>query len=250
MPSALSVAAFSAGLFSLASAHGYVAGVEVNGGAWIQGCNPNWYYQPAGTAPVTPGWQALNQDDGFVAPSAYGTSDIACHKSAKPGGAYIDANPGDTLTIFWNTWPDTHKGPVMNYLANCDGECTTATAAGLTFEKLTEGAWISGNDPGTWVTDTLIAANFSSTLVIPSTLAAGNYVLRHEIIALHAASSVDGAQNYPQCLNLKIGGSGSTALPAGESATSFYTETDPGILFNLYTDFTSYTIPGPAVWSP
>ena len=84
---------------------------------------------------------------------------------------------------------------------------------------------------------------------IPSGLAPGNYVLRHEIIALHSAGSANGAQAYPQCLNLKIGGSGSSALPAGTPATSLYTAEDPGILFSLYGAFDSYPIPGPEVWS-
>jgi lytic cellulose monooxygenase (C1-hydroxylating) len=121
MPSLFTIAAFSLPLFQLASAHGYVAGIKVNQGAWIDGANPNWYYQPAGTAPQTPGWQALNQDNGFVAPDAFTTADIACHKSAKPGQKYIEATSGDILTLYWNTWPDTHKGPIINYLAKCSG---------------------------------------------------------------------------------------------------------------------------------
>ncbi|KAI1123015.1 lytic polysaccharide monooxygenase [Nemania abortiva] len=249
MPSFSTIAAFSLPLIQLASAHGYVSGIKVNQGAWIAGSNPNWYYQPAGTAPKTPGWQALNQDNGFVSPDAYTTSDIACHKSATPGQTYIQANAGDTLTLYWNTWPDTHKGPIINYLAKCSGECTAATPGGLSFTKISQSAYLSGSNPGTWVTDTMIAQNFTSDVKIPSSLAAGNYVLRHEIIALHSAGSANGAQSYPQCLNIKVGGSGSTALPAGEAATKFYTPTDPGILFNLYTTFSSYSIPGPSVWT-
>jgi hypothetical protein len=121
MPSILSIAASSLALVQLVSAHGYVSGIKVNQGAWIAGTNPNWYYQPAGTAPQAPGWQALNQDNGFVEPNSFTTTDIACHKSAKAGQTYISANPGDVLTLYWNTWPDTHKGPVINYLAKCSG---------------------------------------------------------------------------------------------------------------------------------
>lgn len=80
MHSTLSIAAFAAPLLQLASAHGHVAGVKVNGGAWVQGCDPNWYYQPSGSAPNTPGWKALNQDNGFVSPDAFKSSDIACRK--------------------------------------------------------------------------------------------------------------------------------------------------------------------------
>lgn len=74
-------------------------------------------------------------------------------------------------------------------------------------------------------------------------------MIRHEIIALHGAQSDNGAQNYPQCLNIKVGGSGTVSVPTGTAGTSLYKRTDPGILFNLYTTFTSYTIPGPAVWT-
>lgn len=43
------------------------------------------------------------------------------------------------------------------------------------------------------------ANNNTGSLTIPSDLKAGNYVLRHEIIALHSAGQEDGAQAYPQC---------------------------------------------------
>lgn len=48
----------------------------------------------------------------------------------------------------------------------------------------------------------LIKNNFSWDLTIPN-LAPGNYVVRHEIIALHAAGQANGAQSYPQCINRK-----------------------------------------------
>ena len=83
--------------------------------------------------------------------------------------------------------------------------------------------------------------------MVPSTLAPGNYVFRHEIIAMHGAGSQNGAQNYPQCFNIEITGSG-TDNPEGVLATEFYTATDPGILFNPYTTLTSYDIPGPPLY--
>ena len=71
-------------------------------------------------------------------------------------------------------------------------------------------------------------------------------MLRHEIIALHGAQSANGAQAYPQCVNLKVTGSGSN-VPAGVAGTSLYTATDPGILFNPYVSSPVYTVPGPAL---
>lgn len=80
----------------------------------------------------------------------------------------------------------------------------------------------------------------------------GNFVLRHEIIALHSAGQEDGAQNYPQCINIKVTGGGS-AQPCNAGAdcrkgTKLYTPKEKGILFNIYTTLTSYPIPGPKVW--
>ncbi|KXJ85854.1 glycoside hydrolase, partial [Microdochium bolleyi] len=199
-------------------------------------------------APATAGWKALNQDNGFVEPSAFGTADIACHKSAKTNTKSISANPGDTLTIYWNTWPESHKGPVYNYLAPVSN-FASASPGSLGWTKISQAGYISGSNPGNWATDTLIASNFSSTVKIPSRLKAGNYVLRHEIIGLHAAGSDNGAQAYPQCLNLVVGGSGSVALPSGTPGSSLYKRNDAGILFSLYGSFNSYPYPGPAVFT-
>lgn len=116
----------------------------------------------------------------------------------------------------------------------------------LEWIKIDEAGLISGSNPGVWASDNIISNNLAYDITIPSTLKAGNYVLRHEIIALHSAEQSDGAQNYPMCVNLAVTGSGSE-LPDGTLGTALYTATDAGILFNIYEDFTSYTIPGPAL---
>jgi hypothetical protein len=152
------------------------------------------------------------------------------------------------VTLQWNTWPDSHKGPVIDYLAPVSGDFASIDKASLSFAKISEAGLNSGSNPGDWASDDLIANGNAWTVEIPSSLAAGNYVLRHEIIGLHSAGNANGAQAYPQCINLKVTGGGSTT-PSGVSGTSLYTATDPGILFNLYTSFSSYPIPGPALAS-
>ncbi|KAJ8122447.1 hypothetical protein ONZ43_g1363 [Nemania bipapillata] len=232
--------ALATSLPQLASAHGFVSGVKVNG-AWTAGSDPVWYYYPVGTAPATAGWDSLNQDLGFVPPNSFGTSDIACHKSATVGKNFVNVKAGDTITFFWNTWPDSHKGPIINYIA------PYGTSAGsLQWNKISQSSIVSGT---TWVTDTLIANNFTASATIPKNLKAGDYVLRHEIIALHGGQSLNGAQNYPQCLNLRVSGSGSVSPSGGTVGSSLYKNTDPGIMFNLYVSYTSYPYPGPALWT-
>lgn len=58
-------------------------------------------------------------------------------------------------------------------------------------------------------------------------------------IALHSAGTEGGAQNYPQCFNLQVTGSGSD-VPAGVLGTKLYSPTDPGILVNIYTSLSTY----------
>jgi len=245
-PLAIYLTTLSAIIPSLVTAHGHVSGIVADG-SWYTGWNAAMRYQ--NPIPPTTGWQADNLDNGFVAPSAFGSADIICHKSAKPGTVHVPVRAGSKVTLQWDTWPDSHRGPIIDYIANCNGDCGTVNPSSLRFVKLAQGAWKSGNDPGQWVTDDLIRSNNSWTVTIPQDLKAGNYVIRHEIIALHAAGQSNGAQAYPQCINFKVEGSGSRDITGGVPATSFYKANDPGIVFNLYSKFTGYTIPGPALAS-
>jgi cellulase len=120
---------------------------------------------------------------------------VNCHKSATAGRLYANVNAGDTIEFEWSTWPDSHKGPIINYIAPCNGDCTTLTPGALRWSKISQSAIIS---PGTWVTDKLITDKFKVSTVLPAKLAPGNYVI-HEIIALHGGQNVNGAQLYPQC---------------------------------------------------
>ncbi|PKS12555.1 hypothetical protein jhhlp_000763 [Lomentospora prolificans] len=227
-------------LAAIVSAHGHVQTIIADGVEY-PGAVP-------GNVPAdSPGWTAQNLDNGFVEPNSFSNPDIICHKSATAPSASAKVAAGGTVTLVWNTWPESHHGPVIDYLASCGGDCASADKTSLSFAKIAESGLISGSNPGTWASDELMANGNSWTVTIPSSVAPGNYVLRHEIIALHSAGQPNGAQAYPQCINLEVT-SGGSSTPSGEAATSFYTAEDPGILFNLYQAFDSYPIPGPSVW--
>jgi len=116
----------------------------------------------------------------------------------------------------------------------------------LEFFKIGEAALLdSAKD--FWAPNLLIQNNLSWAIQIPDSIAPGNYVLRHEMIALHAANNVGGAQNYPFCFNLAVSSSGSDA-PKGQRIQGMYKSTDPGIYFNLFErKGGSYPIPGVSV---
>ena len=151
----------------------------------------------------------------------------------------------------------SHKGPLLSYLAACEGSCADADKNTLKWVKIEELGWLNDTNTGivglggTWASDVLIAKQAAWRVKIPSLLAGGDYVLRHEIIALHVAEEVDGAQAYPQCVNLRVAGkegeSGKT-LDGGVVAKELYGVGDKGILVDIHGNVTEYAIPGPKVW--
>jgi hypothetical protein len=227
--------------------HGYVTSIDVDGTTYGGYLIDTYYYES--NPPEIIAWSTTATDTGYVAPTAYDDPDIICHRGAEPGALSAEIAPGGSVTLYWSTWPTDHHGPVITYLAECDGDCASVDKTTLEFFKIDEGGLIDNSAvPGTWASDELIADNFSRTITIPSDIKSGNYVLRHEIIALHGAGTLDAAQNYPQCINLKVTGDG-TATPAGTLGTELYKDTDAGILVNIWNALSSYEIPGPALYT-
>jgi hypothetical protein len=245
--SLLRLAAFLLGTAGSVVGHGFVTSINIDGTTYDGYLVDSYYYEP--NPPALIAWSTSATDTGYVAPAAYGSPDIVCHRGAEPGALSAEVSPGSLVTLYWSTWPTDHHGPVITYLANCNGNCASADKTALEFFKIDAGGLIDNSAvPGTWASDELIAANFSQTVTIPLDLASGNYMLCYEIIALHSARNKDGAQNYLQCINLKVTGSG-TATLASTPGAELYKDTDTGIYINIWNALRSYVIPGPALYT-
>lgn len=235
------------GSAALVAGHGYVTGAVVDGtyhGGFIV---DTYNYQS--DYPDNIGWYEDATDNGFVDGSSYSSGDIICHKDGKPGAISAPVKAGGEVELQWTEWPESHHGPVITYLANCNGDCSSVDKTKLEFFKIDAAGLIDdSNVPGTWASDNLISNNNSYTVTIPSSIKSGNYVMRHEIIALHSAGETNGAQNYPQCINLKVTGGGSDS-PSGTLGTALYKNTDAGIKVNIYQSLSNYEIPGPALYT-
>jgi cellulase len=234
-----------------ASAHGYITDIIIAGKSHA-GYNPT-------IAPWVPvqdsiGWQNWATDTGFVSTSQLQTPDIICHRNSTNAPISATVAAGTDVELRWSGWPDSHHGPVIDYIASCHGDCETVDKSALEFAKIAEkGQFELGDgagETGYWAADTLLEMGLTWTVTIPASLRPGNYVLRHEIIALHEGFK-GGAQFYPQCLNLVVTGSG-TDDPPGIVATELYRSDDPGVFYNIYNDETdpTYVIPGPPLWKP
>jgi cellulase len=127
-----------------------------------------------------------------------------------------------------------------------------ATADGSSsFFKIFEDTWAkkssgSGGSDDYWGTKDLNSNCGKMDFKIPSGLAAGDYLLRAEAIALHAASGLNGAQFYMTCYQITITDGGSSN-PGGIKFPGAYSPTDPGIEINIYQNLATYIAPGPTV---
>lgn len=181
--------------------------------------------------------------------------DLVCNvNGATAVPSFVSAAAGDTLSLEWyhNTRGDdiidgSHKGPINTYIA----QYTEGDGTGAIWSKISE----DGYDGTSWAVDKLIANKGLNDVVLPADLAAGKYILRQEIIALHEADAAynvnpaRGAQFYPSCIQLEVTGSGSAVPDEAFDFNVGYTYADPGIVFNLYGSFSSYPIPGPEIWT-
>ncbi|OHF01906.1 endoglucanase-4 [Colletotrichum orchidophilum] len=233
---------------ALVAAHGHVTNIVVNGVSYRNYLPTEDPYN--NNPPLVAGWTIDQRDNGFVAPDAYNAPDIICHRQAVSGKGRITVAAGETLQLQWTEWPDSHKGPVMDFLANCNGPCNAIDKTALKFFKI-DGAGLINPPQQTnqWAANVLINNGNAWLVRIPPNVAPGHYVLRHDIIALHSAGQQNGAQSYPQCVNLEITGNG-TDNPTGTPGTALYGANDPGILYNIYRDnLNDYVIPGGAIIS-
>ncbi|KAF7782589.1 CAZyme family AA9 [Agaricus bisporus var. burnettii] len=228
---------------SLVASHGGVIGYDI---ASIYYNGFSAYNTPVGQSTIQREWDTFdpitNPTDSFLSCNNNGASLGSGQLSAT-----VDA--GSQVVAYWNQWPHT-IGPVMVYMASCSGACASATPSDLSWFKIDEAGLMSGTlTTGQWAMGELVANNNSWTTTIPANLAPGEYMIRHELLAIHTSNQ---PQFYPECAHLVVTGSGS-AQPSGNSLVRFpgaYKVSDPRVTIDIYShpDVTDYTIPGPAVW--
>lgn len=223
------------------SAHGYVGSVTIDGKVY-QGNVPGGTANPSVIRQVS----TIDPVKGATNPS------LNCGMNATMASDVANANPGSQILVSWvggatgdSEWPH-NVGPIMHYMTQCSGSCSS-------FDS-TSAEWFKISELGLETSDTWYQANLDvgqpANVTIPSNIEPGNYLLRSEIISLQIATSVGGAEFYPACIQLTIGGSG-TGAPQSNEVCQFpggYSDTDPGIYTpNIYNPPITYTFPGPPV---
>ncbi|KAF2469642.1 cel1 protein precursor [Lindgomyces ingoldianus] len=239
------LATAAASLLSTASAHGGV-GYYIIGGKTYQGWSP--YNSASGQTSIQ---RQYGSFDPLVI-ADLGKVNIRCNNAGILGtGLTATIAAGSDIKAHWTQW--THRpASVLVYMAKCPSSgCNSWDGAGKSWFKINQQGLVSGTEnAGIWAGDTILDT-LNWTVTVPASLSAGEYLIRHELIAVHQANN---PQFYPECAQLTVTGSG-TANPPASYLVSFpgaYSATDPGIAFNIDSDAakaaTSYPLPGPAVW--
>ncbi|KAJ3507512.1 hypothetical protein NLJ89_g6263 [Agrocybe chaxingu] len=211
-----------------------------------------------------PGWQPYNSANGqrsigrpyssYDPILSVSAGSFSCNNNGQASSGQLSATvpAGTAITAKWSQW--THaQGPVMVYMAKCNGACTSNNSNSLRWFKIAETGLISGTCPTaggervkSW---TLFRTPPPSRL--PSRLASTSSA-HHELLALHQANT---PQFYPECGQLIVTGGGGKTPPANYlvSFPGGYGANDPGVRVDIYSQAaqttTTYTVPGPAVWN-
>ncbi|CAE6378350.1 unnamed protein product [Rhizoctonia solani] len=178
-----------------------------------------------------------------------------CGIDAVPAAQVAAANPGEKVTLSWKSARDKNWGhtigPIMTYLAQVPAGQTADkfNTRNAKFFKIDQTGQTGGAGTG-WV-QAGIKDGKTYSLTLPNDLPAGDYIMRHELIALHFARKKDGAQFYPGCIQLRVGGGSNAPKAISAQTVSFpggYTANDKSLFVpNLHSNNFVYAFPGPQV---
>ncbi|KAF2835748.1 lytic polysaccharide monooxygenase, partial [Patellaria atrata CBS 101060] len=207
----------AASLLASVAGHGGISKYTINGIEY----NGNIPYAPdAGQESIQRRWYP-NPIEDFRSPA------MTCNRAgdglaAKNPTTYAHIKAGDTIntacSYFQRTWVHC-AGPIMVYMANCNGPCEKFDGKGKVWFKIQQ----AGLKPDGRL-NTCDFAQWEATqrgreqhgvlykgwpVVIPQNLKPGNYLIRHEILMIE----LNPVQAYPNCANLEISGTGDSVPP-------------------------------------
>jgi len=224
-----------------ASAHGFVASIAIDGKNY-DGDSPR--------DPPSDVQSVIRQISTISPVKGANNPDVNCGPSAVASSLVANANPGSTIDFLWTDgdakWPH-NTGPMLTYMASCGSStCDKFDSTQAQWFKIDQ---VGKNNDDRWAQADLMDGK-PATITLPATLAPGNYMIRHEIIALHLGVSMGGAEFYPSCAQLTVGGSQTGGPQPNElvKLPGAYKDSDPGIFDpNVFSPGSSYTFPGPPV---
>ncbi|KAF3925303.1 Endoglucanase-4 [Dactylellina cionopaga] len=236
------------GLLSVATTvagHGFITELIIDGKSY-PGYDPwNGKYADGITQP----W-SLNGGPNADGPAIFRFyNSLLCQRGPRPAQKSAPTPAGSNITFNWSQWPEAHKGPILTYLAECDGDCKSVDNTKLKWFKIDEAGLIDVSK-NIWASDVFMKQGDAWHIQIPKNVKSGNYVMRHELISLESTNTPDGVQFYPTCVNLEITGGTADTNPQGVILQEVYVPKGPGLDVGTQRSdppVLSYTPPGPPI---
>ncbi|KAJ7125273.1 glycosyl hydrolase family 61-domain-containing protein [Mycena epipterygia] len=221
-------------------------------------------------------------------------SQMSCEGSSKaPAPQTISVAAGDEIEVYWegatselkgkagtgsltayNPWVHA-MGFVFDYITSCNGDCTAFDATNAGWTKIAHAGidtsqtissqlretmknkpeqYYPTSGSGLWAMAKLVQNGSKWSIKIPSSLKSGQYMIRHELAAVHNPKNSDpttGPQLYIACIQLDVTNGGDASLPAGTQAKSLYRPDGAFANINVLSDSfnpANIAIPGPDIW--
>ncbi|KAK7192394.1 uncharacterized protein CC84DRAFT_1198197 [Paraphaeosphaeria sporulosa] len=180
------------------------------------------------------------------------SNDMRCNINGGVSGSNTSTYAVQVGDLLGFTIRDTfgHPGPQQVYISKAPAAVKDYDGSGewakiYTLSNCVTKGCGTGDGIVKWATYRAQTFNFK----LPAETPAGEYLLRAEGLAIHAAQKSKGAQFYVACAQIKVMGNG-TGLPAPTiRIPGEYTENSTGILIPMiWSKITDYTSPGPRLW--
>ncbi|KAH7343174.1 glycosyl hydrolase family 61-domain-containing protein [Rhizoctonia solani] len=224
------------------NAHGYVDKIIADGKTYNGPI-------PGETNPKSP-IRRISTIDPYKNPTGSG---ITCGEKAQLASVVAPITAGSDLTLSWvahpnQKWPH-EMGPLITYMAKVPSGQTADKfdASKGDFFKVHQ----EGQEGKKWYLERLMKLGTTMSVPIPKELEDGDYIMRHEIIALHLADQKGGAEFYSSCFQLKVTGGTGTAKTTASETVRFpgaYSASDAGIYTpKVFDSGFKYKFPGPAI---
>ncbi|KAI6774879.1 hypothetical protein HG530_001637 [Fusarium avenaceum] len=193
-----------------------------------------------------PVWQYIRQNSNYNSPvTELDSNDLRCNVGASGANTQtVSVKAGDSITFTLDT-AVYHQGPISVYMSKAPGSAASYDGSGNWFKIKDYGPTFSGTT-STW------PMTLSYTFNLPVCIANGEYLLRIQSIGIHnpwPAGIPQARDLHVYCAQISLNGGGSTTPGNQVKIPGAFKETDPGYTANIYSNFNSYTIPGPAVFS-
>ncbi|KAF7119077.1 hypothetical protein CNMCM5793_008720 [Aspergillus hiratsukae] len=187
------------------------------------------------------------------------SKDVACGYDGEKAVARVcPAKASSTLTFEFREYADgsqpgsideSHKGPCAVYMKKVDDATADNNAAGDGWFKIWEADYDA--TAGKWCTEKMIENNGHISVQIPADIEGGYYLVRPELLALHAAQdSPPDPQFYVGCAQVFVQSTGTAKPPTVSIGEGTYDLSLPGMTYNIYKTPLSLPYPmyGPPVY--